>query len=163
MAWVFGARRAASKISIPRPPAPMRPKPMRSLAPRTRPGGNTDEPAMATTPPLSCWMKRRRLSMAVTPNGSSWGIFCRKRFGFVDEFRHAGGGTFFSFIFGGHETFGIGAGKDSPNAVQVDGLPILKAIMDVRICGVRNGRFNLRVSVGFRSGNKIGYVEIDSE
>jgi hypothetical protein len=55
------------------------------------------------------------------------------------------------------------SGKDSPNAVRVDGLPILKAITDVRMCGIRNGHFNLRVSAGFRSGNKIGYVEIDSE
>lgn len=31
------------------------------------------------------------------------------------------------------------------------------------MCGVRNGRFNLHVSVGFRSGNKISYVEIDSK
>jgi len=55
------------------------------------------------------------------------------------------------------------SGKDSPNAVRVDGLPILKAITDVRMCGIRNGHFNLRVSAGFRSGNKISYVEIDSE
>src|SRR5690242_2610163 len=94
---------------------------------------------------------------------SDCGIFSAKSFDFLDQFGHTGQSFLFAFVFGGHIAFESAARKKLPDAIEVDGLPIVKEVADMSVGRERNCGFDLRVSIGIGGGLEMSDVEIDAD
>src|SRR6516165_5532932 len=108
-----GQRSASRRSSLPRPPAPIRPKRTRLLAPITRPA-----PAAAIDPRNSL-----RFDMVSLPSGA--GVLPAQRLHLVDELRNARHRILVALVFGA-EIASIPLRREKPpHAIEIERLPAL--------------------------------------
>src|SRR6266571_7998825 len=120
--------------------------------------GYTESQAEGSAPP-SC--RRGAWEHCV---GSNARIFPVQSLDLLEQFRHAGRGILFAFVFDGHETLVAGPREYLPDAVEVNRVAtVAEPVSDVRVCGVGGASLDLLVLLVIGRGDEIRDVEVDAE